>query len=280
MSVPIVKYPRTPHLAGSRLQPGDSSDGQVAVERLRGGGLVVEEKIDGANCGLSFDGDWNMVLQSRGHALTGGPRERQFDLFKAWARAHEEELLDRLEDRYLMYGEWCLAKHTVFYDALPHYFLEFDVYDRKDGFFLSTAARQELLGGSCIAPVPIVHEGPVAGRKELESLIGPSLYKTPDWRENLRLAAEAAGIDPDRVLAETEASDLAEGLYVKHEDGDRVIGRYKFVRADFLQAILDSGSHWADRPIVGNRLSPGVDILQEASPAGALDETGPLEAVL
>jgi hypothetical protein len=32
------------------------------------------------------------------------------------------------------------------------------------------------------------------------------------------------------------------------------------VRADFLQAILDSGSHWAERPIIQNQLAPGIDI--------------------
>jgi hypothetical protein len=37
-----------------------------------------------------------------------------------------------------MYGEWVYAKHTVFYDKLPHYFLEFDILETKTGAFLST----------------------------------------------------------------------------------------------------------------------------------------------
>ena len=51
-----------------------------------------------------------------------------------------------------------------------------------------------------------------------------------------------------------------EGLYLKVEEGGRVLGRYKWVRASFLSAVLDSGTHWLRRPIVPNRLAPGVDL--------------------
>jgi hypothetical protein len=44
------------------------------------------------------------------------------------------------------------------------------------------------------------------------------------------------------------------------------LGRYKFIRPDFQQAVTDSGRDWKDRPILPNRLMPGVDIF---SPAGS-----------
>jgi len=256
----IVKYPRTPHLAGSRLQPGDTAEGQVPAESLASGEVRVEEKVDGANCALSFSREWRLVLQSRGHFLSGGAREGQFNLFKAWAQTHEEAFLDRFEDRYIVYGEWSFAKHTVFYDSLPHYFLEFDIYDRQRDIFLSTPARQDLLAGLPIVSVPVIHEGLIAGRDHLEGMVAPSLYKSAHWREALRVACVAAGADPGRALLETDGSELAEGLYVKHEDDDRVIGRFKYVRAGFLQAIQESGSHWASRPIIQNRLHDDVDL--------------------
>ena len=28
------------------------------------------------------------------------------------------------------YGEWLYAKHSVHYRKLPHYFFEFDIYDK------------------------------------------------------------------------------------------------------------------------------------------------------
>jgi hypothetical protein len=81
----LLKYPRTPHLQGSRLQPGDADLAAVAFPEIAGRYLVLEEKLDGANSAISFDTDGALRLQSRGHYLTGGPRERQFGPMKAWA---------------------------------------------------------------------------------------------------------------------------------------------------------------------------------------------------
>jgi hypothetical protein len=69
----ITKYPRTPHLEGSRLQPGDEDLDQIPLAELRGAYVVVEEKLDGANAGISI-ADGKPRLQSRGHVLLGGPR--------------------------------------------------------------------------------------------------------------------------------------------------------------------------------------------------------------
>jgi len=75
------------------------------------------------------------------------------------------------------------------------------------------------------------------------------------------VAAVAAGADPVRVAeTETDRSDLAEGLYIKWEQDGKVVERYKWVRRDFLNAILDSGSHWRDRPLIVNGLRDDVDI--------------------
>ena len=40
MSYPILKYPRTPHLEGSRLQAGDEDLSQVPFSHLKGKYLV------------------------------------------------------------------------------------------------------------------------------------------------------------------------------------------------------------------------------------------------
>lgn len=256
----FIKYPRTRHLESSRLQAGDEDLEQVRLRDLTGGTFVWEEKIDGANAAFSFTEAGLPQLQSRGHVLRGGAREAQFNLFKAWIDAHQDAIRRAVGTRYIVFGEWCYAKHTVFYDRLPHYFLEFDIYDRETGHFLSTPARQNLLTGLPIVSVPIVLTGRLTTAAALRALIKTSLYKSAEWRERLARAATEHGQSPARVAAETEDSDLAEGLYLKHEDSDRVIGRYKFVRADFNQAILDAGSHWQSRPIIPNQLAGGVDL--------------------
>jgi hypothetical protein len=36
------------------------------------------------------------------------------DLFKQWAHTHRAQFRERLGQRYVMYGEWLYAKHTVY----------------------------------------------------------------------------------------------------------------------------------------------------------------------
>jgi hypothetical protein len=268
MNEQIHKYPRTHHLEGSRLQPGDHDLEQVPLASLRGLYCVVEEKLDGANAGMGLNERGRLRLQSRGHALVGGPRERHWDLFKQWARAHEGVLAERLTGGLTLYGEWLYAKHTVFYDQLPHYFMEFDIRDAT-GAFWSTARRAQHLEGLPLVAVPVVWEGVVADPRKLPELVAPSLYKSRRWRESLREAAEAGGVEPDRCARETDSSDFAEGLYVKVEDREAgtVIARYKWIRPSFHQTIMDqAGEHWLARPIVANRLAEGVDIFAPVLP--------------
>lgn len=258
----LVKFPRTRHVEGSRHQLDDLHNDKPIAE-LIGKPLVVAEKLDGANCGLSFAADGSLLLQSRGQYLSGGPRERHFDLLKTWAYTHSDRLRAVLGSRYVLYGEWLYAKHTVFYDRLPHYFLEFDVLDRDVGRFLSSAARRRLLAGLPIVPAPEIHNGEIGSLTDLESLIGKSPFKSSTWWDSLMESAAQSGNRPDYVAKQTEKSDLVEGLYLKLEEGDFVEDRFKFVRGDFLQAIEASEGHWQDRPILPNRLAEGVDIFAE-----------------
>ena len=63
-------------------------------------------------------------------------------------------------------------------------------------------------------------------------------------------------------MAETLDGRTMEGLYVKVEENGQVVERYKFVRWAFMQTLIDSDSHWMDRPIIPNQLADGVNIFQ------------------
>ena len=257
---PFRKYPRTPHIEGSGLQKGDDGE-RVPFFDIAGKPLVIEEKLDGANVGIWFRSAGEPVTQSRGHILAGGAGEAQFALLKTWVSVHQGTLWDALGTRYVLYGEWMYAKHTVFYDALPHYLMEFDLLDRVTGAFLSTPARRERLAGASVVSVPVVHMGALRRPRDLVALVKPSLYKTAHWRQSLAEAQAATGADPARFGAsDTDDSDLSEGLYIKWEEGGVVRGRYKWVREAFVQTILDSGTHWRDRVLVPNRLRSDADI--------------------
>lgn len=256
---PMHKYPQTQHLLGSRLQPGDEDLDAVPMAELEGRTVVIEEKMDGANSGLSFDDDAALLLQSRGHYLIGGPREKQFNLLKQWAATITDRLADAIGTRYVVYGEWLYAKHSVFYDALPHYFLEFDILDTATGEFLDTSRRAELLNSVPTVPVKVLYSGKFPGEEALQDMIGASHFITPEAPRRLREDVARLGWDVERAVRQTDLSGLMEGLYLKVEEDGVVKERYKFVRAEFLQVVTADG-HWQERPLIPNRLAEGVEL--------------------
>jgi len=128
----FIKYPRTPHLFGSKGTDDDKHLGREESEAfIANPSLIVEEKLDGTNAGIHFTASRRMVLQCRGHEITEGMHP-QYDLFKQWTLVKRPVLEAMLGGRFILYGEWLYAKHSVHYRKLPHYFFEFDIYD-KDG---------------------------------------------------------------------------------------------------------------------------------------------------
>lgn len=261
----IHKYPRTYHLDGSGIQRGDEDLTVVPVRSLLGRYVVVEEKMDGANSAISFSEDGCLLLQSRGHYLTGGPREKQFHLLKPWAYRYANELWEVLGARYILYGEWLYAKHTIFYTDLPHYFMEFDMYDKEKDVFLSTELRGTFLVAlPFIVSVKVLYEGQVSSAQQLVDMIGPSHFISEGHLERLRTLCQKKGYNVAQVLKETDSSSLMEGLYLKVEEDGVVQERYKYVRKSFLQTVFDSESHWMDRPLLPNCLKPGTALFDSS----------------
>jgi hypothetical protein len=237
----FIKYPRTPHLFGSKGTDDDKHlDEAESNAFIADKSLVVEEKIDGTNVGIHFSSDGQMVLQCRGHLITEGMHP-QYDLFKQWTVVKRSDLEERLEDRYILFGEWMYARHSVYYRHLPHYFFEFDIYDKRCDDFLSLELRMALLKDSNIETVPVLYNGAVT-RDELAKLIGPSRF---DSRfEN---------------PVTKRADNLMEGLYLRTEANGAVTGRAKFVRPEFVEKVKQS-THWQHQAVVPNLLKDGADI--------------------
>lgn len=258
---PMLKYPRTPHIEGSRLQPGDEDLSQIPFAQIAGRPVVVEEKCDGANTAISFGTDGSLLLQSRGHYLRGGEREKHYDLFKRWATVQRQMLYGLLGCRYILYGEWLYAKHSVYYDALPHYFMEFDIWDRETACYLDTPTRHTMLQGLPILSAPVLAARPFATLEALTALLGPSAFIRAGHIDRLRAYCTAHGEDAQARCAETDPSATMEGLYIKVEATGRVLERMKFVRPSFLQCVAQSETHWLSRPIIPNGLVGSLDAL-------------------
>ena len=133
-------------------------------------------------------------------------------------------LFDRLEDRLVIFGEWCYACHSIRYSKLPDFFLSFDIFDKQERRFLSSPRRDELVGLMKLATVPRVRRG-VFDLTDIPGIIGQSsLYDGP-----------------------------MEGIYLRQEDSSWLVRRAKVVRAEFVQQI---GEHWSKKPLISNRLKP------------------------
>ena len=221
----FFRFPHTPHLAW--LGEGQPRDDKVlppsdAREFLQHE-VVVEEKVDGANVGLSLDERGELRLQNRGSYLSQGHCHPQFKPLFRWLGPRRQRLVEALAPGLTLFGEWCYAVHSVRYARLPDWFLAFDVYDPARGEFWSAPRRDALAARAGLALVPALG----AGRFELTGL---------------------------RVLMEQSrlTHGPAEGVYMRRDEGDRLAARAKLVRPDFTQAIDE---HWSRRALQPNALA-------------------------
>jgi hypothetical protein len=252
--VRFVRFPRTPHLEGSQLAPGDEEMPMTTFASLVGQHLVVTEKLDGMNVGFGFDPDGKAALQTRMGLLDAKLIDPELSAYRAFVDDVAPALWPVLGTRYVVIGEWMFAKHVVFYDALPATFMCFDIYDREVGRYLSTSARTALLRGTPIASVPVLFDGEVARLEQLLWLVGDSRCKTPQWRDALEWEISHAGeTDPERVRRETDDSQAMEGAIIKHEDDDFVVSRHKLVRRGLLVPVQNHSS-WMARVRIPNRV--------------------------
>jgi hypothetical protein len=253
----MIKLPRTLHIEGSRMPHGRSDPDAIPFNKLTGEFLVIEEKLDGAGASLFFDSELDLQIWHRGSSASG----KEFKLLHNWGFNHYDELFDLLGDRYVMFGEWMYHKHNIFYDKLPVFFFESDVYDIENKIFLSTNARREFLNSvAFVSSVPVLAALKPTSLEQLTSLIGKSNYQSETWEDVLKTRCMQDSVSFDKVIKETDCSGLMEGLYIKHEDENQVLGRYKYVRHDFVQNILDSGTHLMDRIPIANSLANTEDI--------------------
>ena len=191
--------------------------------------VVVEEKLDGANLGISFSEEGVLHVQNRGQYLNR-PYGGQFARLDEWLLAREDALFDALGDGLILFGEWCAARHSLDYGALPDWFLAFDVYDRAQGRFWSTRRRHELAGRVRLKEVPEVSHGDT------------SLPQLTEWVRHHRSRFRDGSL---------------EGVVIRLEDADWLIQRAKLVRPDFVQSIE---AHWRQRALEWNRVNWDEDV--------------------
>jgi len=222
----FFRFPHTPHIIwlGKDTPRDDKVLTSAEVQALLAEEVMVEEKMDGANIGFSLSTDGLIHVQNRGQYLVP-PYSGQFKRLPAWMAQHEEALYSTLTPDLILFGEWCVARHTLDYTTLPDWFLLFDVYDRSICQFWSTQRRNRLAEQAGLALVPLVMHSQCTV-EDLKEIVAntPSHYR----------------------------HGPLEGVVIRRESSEVCELRGKLVRQDFVQAIE---GHWSSRSIEWNSIS-------------------------
>lgn len=240
-----LKSPRTRHLVGSGIPDSGNPQDRLHWKDVCGSHIVLEEKIDGSEVSFHFDADANLVGRERANSIdlaVRGGAERHLDGYKDWLAERADEIFERIEDRYVVYAEWCAHAHCILYDALPDFFIEIDVQDKVTGDFLSTERRIELLQGLSVVHAPVLYSGHATLDLHPREFVRPSEFASED-------PAEALSPGDVEAASGLDISGLSEGVYGKIEENGVVVERFKWIREDFIRRIVEGGVHWKDSPL-------------------------------
>lgn len=210
-----MKFPRTPHLPWSQ---GVSSDDRTMLnpEARFGGRLIsITEKMDGENTTMTRD---------HIHARS---EDSGYHPSRSWVKSLWGDIRHTIPDGWSIVGENLYAKHSIYYDNLPSYFLVFAVIN--NGVVLSTANTAWWCAAHDLSHVPILGSG-----LYVESLLSEHFCPAPV------LGPEAEGYVVRR-----------EDSFLLNDWGESVA---KYVRASHVQ----TSEHWMHDEMVKNKLGPDV----------------------
>lgn len=300
----FYKYPRTPHLfntGGNAVTVDDLVHDAHSnnlffrpPSKLR---LTVEEKIDGANLGIAVGSDYALTVQNRSHYVTAASHP-QFKMLPTWLAEYGAELYQLLMEAEgegeepqpggrILYGEWMVAQHSIFYTHLPGYFVAFDLYDTEKKQFFSrerfwTLMRRlapripfvpviEIPAPSKIPPTEITAEikaevdslsatEPAATIQDLNTEPDTSISEPAEITALPTIAFPPLSTDAQLTTQTVTqllqrksafAPDVTiEGVYLRLDEGLWLKHRAKIVRPDFIPG----NEHWSKTTITKNRL--------------------------
>ena len=219
----LPEFPRIPHLIKpTQFQEDDIVIQDAALEFVLKNDLIVEEKLDGANCGMAYDDEDIGQIRNRKHILSKNyfqnkrtPAKEQFLSAWGWQSRNKDKFmyLNKFEKGQLaVYGEWVLAVHGIEYDHLPSQFIAYALYSSLYSRFLPPDESRELLFEAGFDIARLLH----TGKTTLEDLK-----------------------DMANQRSSYSSLDKREGIVIKIP---KSINQYKLVRDNYIQ-----NSRWNDK---------------------------------
>ena len=213
----LPEYPSLQHLP---YKPNNKGD-KIATEKEASvifnlTNVTIQEKIDGANCGMAFIDDYP-ILRSRTKILKKGqelstPARAQFGPAWNWMYNKKNSFIILNEfGPYSVYGEWMLQQHGLFYDALPDWFIAYDIYDYEKKEFINSKKANFILNNCGFETISFCN-----------------------WSGNLTYEK----IEELSNKSSSFCSKKREGVIVKVSNDDYVTHKFKMVRQGFEQGSL------------------------------------------
>lgn len=204
-----IKYGRTSHFSWSL---GITNDDKVQYDlsNLEGKEIVVTEKMDGENSTLMKICNFARSLDSNNHP------SRDF-LKGLWGKIQYD-----IPENWRICGENLYAKHSIYYDNLPSYFLVFNIWNDSN-VCLSWDDTVEWCNLLSLEHVPVLYRG---------------------------------------IYDETILKNLANSLDTEKQEGFVVRLTDSFRFSDFSKSIVkyvrknhvQTDEHWTSQPITPNKL--------------------------
>jgi len=228
----IPHYPKTNHLPFSKEKDILEDSDRKNFIHLEGKKIVIEEKVDAQAIGLFFN-EGLLYLLFRGQYYCSQKNisiPKELKNCYEYLKNNEELFFEILLEEKIMYGEWMEYNHTINYNKLPSFFLEYDIYDKKEKIFLSTNKRLELL-------------------KPYSELNSVHVFQTLSQFDY----SSFRSIINSNKLSQYGDNLPHEGFYVKVEDDEKVLERFKWIEPKFFNDVI-SDKHWREKLLKKNIL--------------------------
>lgn len=203
------KYPRTPHFSFSLGATNDDKI-QYDLSNFEGKEVIISEKMDGENSSCMRDTIYARSLGSNNHPS------------RNWLKGLWGSMCYNIPENWRICGENLYAKHSIYYDNLPSYFLVFNIWN-ENNICLSwndTIEWCELLG---LEHVPVLYRG-IFDIEQIKTI--------------------CANLDPEKQ----------EGLVVRLADSFKFSDFNKSVVKYVRKNHVQTDEHWATQKIIPNKL--------------------------
>lgn len=218
--IDYVKYPRTFHLPWSKSRTGDDRT-LSTIAYFKGKDVVITEKMDGENTSMYSSGIHARSVEGLSHPS------------QTWVKGYWAQRCGHIPQGWRICGENLYAKHAIYYQDLPTYFMGFSIWNEHNVCLSwdETCEWFELLD---IEPVPVLYSGKFPGIPWFDDH-----EKNTDWNDH-------------------------EGYVVRLRDefsydqfGTSVA---KYVRASHVQTTVHN---WRTQPVIPNLLRDNARLVAD-----------------